>query len=29
MKVAIACDHRGYDAKRKLLPHLRTLLAMR
>jgi ribose 5-phosphate isomerase B len=24
MKVAIACDHRGYDAKRKLLPHLRT-----
>jgi ribose 5-phosphate isomerase B len=24
MKVAIACDHRGYDAKRKLLPHLRA-----
>src|SRR4051812_1630263 len=23
MKVAIACDHRGYEAKRKLLPQLR------
>ncbi|HEV7302481.1 MAG TPA: ribose 5-phosphate isomerase B [Tepidisphaeraceae bacterium] len=22
MKIAIACDHRGYDAKRKLLPIL-------
>jgi ribose 5-phosphate isomerase B len=24
VKVAIACDHRGYDAKRRLLPVLRT-----
>ena len=24
MKLAIACDHRGYDAKMKLLPLLRT-----
>lgn len=24
MKVAIACDHRGYDAKRRLLPLLKT-----
>ncbi len=25
MKLAIACDHRGYDAKRKLLPVLKKL----
>ena len=25
MKVAIACDHRGYEAKRKLLPILKKL----
>ncbi len=25
MKIAIACDHRGYDAKRKLLPILKKL----
>jgi ribose 5-phosphate isomerase B len=25
MKVAIACDHRGYDAKKKLLPRLEKL----
>ena len=25
MKVAVACDHRGYEAKRKLLPLLRKL----
>ncbi len=25
MKVAIACDHRGYEAKRKLLPVLKKL----
>ncbi|HEY7088646.1 MAG TPA: RpiB/LacA/LacB family sugar-phosphate isomerase [Tepidisphaeraceae bacterium] len=25
MKVAIACDHRGYDAKRRLLPMLNKL----
>jgi ribose 5-phosphate isomerase B len=24
MKLAIACDHRGYEAKRRLLPLLRT-----
>ena len=24
MKVVIACDHRGFDAKKKLLPHLRN-----
>jgi ribose 5-phosphate isomerase B len=23
MKLAIACDHRGYEAKRKLIPHLK------
>lgn len=23
MKIAIACDHRGYEAKRRLVPHLR------
>jgi len=25
MKIAVACDHRGYDAKRKLLPVLRQM----
>ena len=25
MKVAVACDHRGFEAKRKLLPLLRKL----
>jgi ribose 5-phosphate isomerase B len=25
MKVAVACDHRGFDAKRKLLPLLKKL----
>jgi ribose 5-phosphate isomerase B len=25
MKIAVACDHRGYDAKRKLIPVLRQL----
>lgn len=25
MKVAVACDHRGYDAKRRLLPLLKKL----
>jgi ribose 5-phosphate isomerase B len=25
MKVAVACDHRGYDGKRKLLPILRRM----
>jgi ribose 5-phosphate isomerase B len=25
MKIAVACDHRGYEAKRKLLPLLRKL----
>lgn len=25
MKIAIACDHRGYEAKRKLLPILKKL----
>ena len=25
MKLAIACDHRGYESKRKLLPHLKKL----
>jgi ribose 5-phosphate isomerase B len=25
MKIAVACDHRGYDAKRKLLPLLKKL----
>ena len=25
MKLAVACDHRGYDAKRKLLPVLKKL----
>jgi ribose 5-phosphate isomerase B len=25
MKIAIACDHRGYDAKRKLMPLLKKL----
>jgi ribose 5-phosphate isomerase B len=25
MKVAVACDHRGYDAKRKLMPLLQRL----
>jgi ribose 5-phosphate isomerase B len=25
MKIAVACDHRGYDAKRKLLPMLKKL----
>ncbi len=25
MKLAIACDHRGYDAKRKLIPVLKKL----
>jgi ribose 5-phosphate isomerase B len=25
MKVAVACDHRGYEAKRRLLPLLRRL----
>lgn len=25
MKIAIACDHRGFDAKRKLLPVLKKL----
>ena len=25
MKVVIACDHRGFDAKRRLLPSLRKL----
>ncbi len=25
MKLAIACDHRGYDAKRKLLPVLKKM----
>lgn len=25
MKIAIACDHRGYEPKRKLLPHLKRL----
>ncbi len=25
MKVAVACDHRGYEAKRKLLPALTSL----
>ena len=24
MKIAVACDHRGYDAKRKLIPILRS-----
>src|SRR3954451_4863192 len=24
MKVVIACDHRGFDAKKKLLPYLRN-----
>ena len=23
MKLAIACDHRGFEAKRKLIPHLK------
>jgi ribose 5-phosphate isomerase B len=23
MKIAIACDHRGYEGKRKLIPHLK------
>jgi ribose 5-phosphate isomerase B len=25
MKIAVACDHRGYDAKRKILPLLKKL----
>ena len=25
MKIAVACDHRGYDAKRKLIPLLKRL----
>ena len=25
MKIAVACDHRGYDAKRKLIPLLKKL----
>ena len=25
MKLAVACDHRGYEAKRRLLPLLRTM----
>jgi ribose 5-phosphate isomerase B len=25
MRIAIACDHRGYDAKRKLIPVLRRM----
>jgi ribose 5-phosphate isomerase B len=25
MKIVIACDHRGYEAKRQLLPHLQRL----
>ena len=25
MKLAVACDHRGYEAKRRLLPVLRTM----
>jgi ribose 5-phosphate isomerase B len=25
MKIAVACDHRGYEAKRKLIPVLRNL----
>src|SRR5687768_8043467 len=25
MKIAIACDHRGYEPKRKLIPHLKRL----
>jgi ribose 5-phosphate isomerase B len=25
MKIAVACDHRGYEAKRKLLPLLKKL----
>jgi ribose 5-phosphate isomerase B len=25
MKIALACDHRGYEAKRKLLPMLKKL----
>jgi ribose 5-phosphate isomerase B len=25
MKIAVACDHRGYDAKRKLIPMLRQM----
>ena len=25
MKIAVACDHRGYEAKRKLLPMLKRL----
>ena len=25
MKVAVACDHRGYEAKRKLMPILRAM----
>jgi ribose 5-phosphate isomerase B len=23
MKIAVACDHRGFEAKKKLIPHLR------
>jgi ribose 5-phosphate isomerase B len=25
MKLAVACDHRGFEAKRKLIPHLKRL----
>ena len=25
MKIAVACDHRGYEAKRKLLPLLKKM----
>lgn len=25
MKIAVACDHRGYDAKRKLIPLLKRM----
>ena len=25
MKLAVACDHRGYEAKRRLLPLLKKL----